>query len=84
MITGWERFASDMAAVHGEEFVRDFCKSITDELRAEELVDRPGLLGALDDHEAPPLSDGRARGRLVGDLARSFRPGDLRISLGAR
>jgi hypothetical protein len=38
LVTGWERFAADMAAVHGEEFVRDFCKSITDEIEAEREV----------------------------------------------
>jgi len=38
-VTGWEQFARDMVAVHGEEFVKGFCKSITDELEAErELV----------------------------------------------
>lgn len=31
----WDQFARDLAAAHGEEFVRDFCKTITDELRAE-------------------------------------------------
>jgi hypothetical protein len=35
-ITGWEQFACDLAQAHGEEFVRDFCRTLTDELRAEE------------------------------------------------
>jgi hypothetical protein len=35
-VVGWEQFASDLAAVHGEGFVRDFCKTIVDERRAEE------------------------------------------------
>jgi len=34
-ITGWEDFARDLVAVHGEEFLRGFVKSITDELEAE-------------------------------------------------
>lgn len=38
MITGWEQIAKDMARVHGNDFVRDFCKTITDEVRAEEEV----------------------------------------------
>jgi hypothetical protein len=36
MIVGWEDFASDLARVHGEGFVRDFCKTLIDEQRAEE------------------------------------------------
>lgn len=36
MILGWEQFAADMAAAHGNDFVRDFAKTITDEVRAEE------------------------------------------------
>jgi len=31
----WDQFARDLAAAHGEGFVRDFCKSITDEVEAE-------------------------------------------------
>ena len=34
-ITGWEDFARDLVAVHGEEFLRGFVKSITDEVEAE-------------------------------------------------
>jgi len=34
-VIGWETFARDMVAVHGEEFVRGFCESILDELEAE-------------------------------------------------
>jgi len=36
MVTGWEDFATSLAAAHGEGFVDDFCKSILDERRAEE------------------------------------------------
>jgi hypothetical protein len=36
MIQIWSDFARDLAAVHGEEFVRDFCATLTDEQRAEE------------------------------------------------
>ena len=36
MILGWEQFATDLAAAHGEEFVRDFCRTLADEQRAEE------------------------------------------------
>jgi hypothetical protein len=32
----WSDFASQLAAAHGEEFVRDFCRTILDEQRAEE------------------------------------------------
>jgi hypothetical protein len=35
-ILGWEQFAADLARAHGEEFVRDFCRTLTDEQRAEE------------------------------------------------
>jgi hypothetical protein len=35
-VVGWEQFASDLAAAHGEGFVRDFCRTILDERRAEE------------------------------------------------
>jgi hypothetical protein len=35
MITGWEDFARDMAAVHGEAFLADFCRSILDEEQAK-------------------------------------------------
>jgi predicted dithiol-disulfide oxidoreductase (DUF899 family) len=38
MILGWEQFAADLAAAHGEEFVRDFCRTLTDEQRAEEEI----------------------------------------------
>jgi len=31
----WDQFARDLARAHGEGFVRDFCKSITDEVEAE-------------------------------------------------
>jgi predicted dithiol-disulfide oxidoreductase (DUF899 family) len=37
-ITGWEQFALDLAQAHGEEFVRDFVRTLTDEQRAEEEV----------------------------------------------
>ena len=37
-VLGWEQFAADMATVHGEEFVRDFAKSVTDEIEAEREV----------------------------------------------
>jgi hypothetical protein len=36
MILEWEQFAADLGAAHGEEFVRDFCRTLTDEQRAEE------------------------------------------------
>jgi hypothetical protein len=36
MILGWEQFAADLAAARGEEFVRDFVRTLTDEQRAEE------------------------------------------------
>ena len=32
----WSDFARDLAAAHGEEFVRDFCATLLDEQRAEE------------------------------------------------
>jgi len=35
-LLGWEQFAADLAAARGEEFVRDFCRTLTDEQRAEE------------------------------------------------
>jgi hypothetical protein len=38
MITGWEDFARDMARVHGEGFVADFCRSILDEEKAKQEV----------------------------------------------
>jgi hypothetical protein len=38
MILGWEQFAADLAAARGEEFVRDFVRTLTDEQRAEEEV----------------------------------------------
>jgi hypothetical protein len=34
----WDQFARDLAAAHGEEFVKDFCETILDEKRAEEEV----------------------------------------------
>jgi len=34
----WSDFAAQLAAAHGEEFVRDFCKTLLDEQRAEEEV----------------------------------------------
>ena len=34
----WSDFAAQLAAAHGEGFVRDFCKTILDEQRAEEEV----------------------------------------------
>ena len=34
----WDQFARDLAAVHGEDFVQDFCASLLDERRAEEEV----------------------------------------------
>jgi hypothetical protein len=34
----WDQFARDLAAAHGEGFVRDFCKTLLDEQRAEEEV----------------------------------------------
>ena len=34
----WDQFARDLAAAHGEEFVRDFCRTLSDEQRAEEEV----------------------------------------------
>lgn len=34
----WSDFASQLAAAHGEEFVRDFCATLLDEQRAEEEV----------------------------------------------
>jgi hypothetical protein len=37
-ITGWEQFACDLAQAHGEEFVRDFVRTLTDEVRAEEEI----------------------------------------------
>jgi len=36
MICEWENFAADLAKVHGWKFVRDFCRTLTDEHRAEE------------------------------------------------
>ena len=36
MIQVWSDFASQLAAAHGEGFVRDFCKTLLDEQRAEE------------------------------------------------
>ena len=38
MIIGWQDFASDLAKAHGEGFVRDFCRTLIDEQRAEEEV----------------------------------------------
>jgi len=35
-VLGWEQFAADLARARGEEFVRDFCRTLTDEQRAEE------------------------------------------------
>jgi predicted dithiol-disulfide oxidoreductase (DUF899 family) len=35
-VLGWEQFAADLAAARGEEFVRDFCRTLTDEQCAEE------------------------------------------------
>jgi hypothetical protein len=35
-ITGWEQFSADLARVHGEAFVKEFCDSILNEQRAEE------------------------------------------------
>lgn len=37
-VLGWEEFASDLAKAHGEGFVRDFCRTLIDEQRAEEEV----------------------------------------------
>jgi hypothetical protein len=34
----WNDFAVQLAAAHGEEFVRDFCRTLLDERRAEEEV----------------------------------------------
>ena len=34
----WDQFARQLAASHGEEFVRDFCATLLDEQRAEEEV----------------------------------------------
>jgi hypothetical protein len=34
----WDQFARQLAAAHGEGFVRDFCKTLLDEQRAEEEV----------------------------------------------
>lgn len=34
-VLGWDQFARDLAQMYGEGFVRDFCKSITDELAAK-------------------------------------------------
>jgi hypothetical protein len=34
----WSDFARQLAAAHGEEFVRDFCATLLDEQRAEEEV----------------------------------------------
>jgi hypothetical protein len=34
----WDQFARDLAAARGEEWVRDFCRTLTDEQRAEEEV----------------------------------------------
>ncbi|HET9374322.1 MAG TPA: hypothetical protein VFO40_05085 [Chthoniobacterales bacterium] len=36
MIQGWEQFARQLAEVHGEAFVQDFCRTLSDEARAEE------------------------------------------------
>jgi hypothetical protein len=36
MICEWESFAADLAKVHGWGFVRDFCRTLLDEHRAEE------------------------------------------------
>jgi hypothetical protein len=36
MICEWGQFASDLAQAHGWDFVRNFCKTLTDEHRAEE------------------------------------------------
>ena len=38
MIQLWSDFAGQLAAAHGEEFVRDFCATLLDEQRAEEEV----------------------------------------------
>jgi hypothetical protein len=38
MVLGWEQFVADLAAARGEEFVRDFVRTLTDEQRAEEEV----------------------------------------------
>jgi hypothetical protein len=37
-IQEWDQFARQLAAAHGEEFVRDFCATLLDEQRAEEEV----------------------------------------------
>src|SRR4029077_10063260 len=36
MIQPWEQFAKDLTAARGERFVKDFCDSLLDEVRAEE------------------------------------------------
>ena len=35
-ITGWEGFVGDLTKAFGEEFVADFCRTLTDEVRAEQ------------------------------------------------
>ena len=37
-ITGWENFVGDLTKSFGEDFVADFCATLTDEVRAEQEV----------------------------------------------
>jgi hypothetical protein len=37
-ITGWEQFASDLTKSFGQEFVDDFARTLTNEVRAEQEV----------------------------------------------
>lgn len=37
-ITGWEQFAADLAKSFGQEFVDDFARTLTDEVKAEQEV----------------------------------------------
>lgn len=35
-VTGWEHFVGDLTAAFGEDWVIDFCRTLTDEVRAEQ------------------------------------------------
>ena len=37
-ITGWENFVGDLTEAFGQDFVADFCKTLTDEVKAEQEV----------------------------------------------
>lgn len=44
-ITGWEQFATDLTNSFGQEFVDDFRRTLTDEVRAEEEVKHASAQG---------------------------------------